>query len=121
MGNLGWYQLMTTVAKRVGGPKMLAGIVAVSGYVGGKIIEIPVKGLFSMTKKEKDPEKEYPLYTINKSAEDKKQKLILNEGDQFRVLESDGNAILIEVLGNDNNPYFVDSEFLAGVSNYEAP
>ena len=28
-------------------------------------------------------------------------------GDEFRILASDEDAILIEVLGDDNNPYFV--------------
>ena len=32
MGNLDWYQIMTTVAKKVGGPKVLFGLLTVGGY-----------------------------------------------------------------------------------------
>ena len=35
MGNLGWYQLMTTVAKKVGGPKRLFALVLGGGAILG--------------------------------------------------------------------------------------
>ena len=40
-------------------------------------------------------------------------------GDQFRVLETDKDAVLIEKIGDDNNPYFVSVEFLEMISNYK--
>lgn len=40
-------------------------------------------------------------------------------GDQFRVLETVKNAVLIEKIGDDNNPYFVSVEFLEMISNYK--
>ncbi len=45
-------------------------------------------------------------------------KLTLHSGDSFRVLECDGDAILIEVIGNPNNPYMVSGQFLATVSAF---
>ena len=33
MGNLGAYQVMTTIAKKVGGPTVLAVVTAAAGYV----------------------------------------------------------------------------------------
>lgn len=33
MGNLGWYQLLTTWAKKVGGPKQLMLLLAAGGYI----------------------------------------------------------------------------------------
>ena len=33
MSNLGWYQTMTTVAKKVGGPLPLAGLIVAAGAV----------------------------------------------------------------------------------------
>jgi hypothetical protein len=33
-------------------------------------------------------------------------------------LECDGDAILIEVVGDPDNPYFVSSKFLRSVSNF---
>ena len=40
-------------------------------------------------------------------------------GDQFRVLESDKDAILIEKIGDNNNPYFVSAELLKNISDFE--
>ncbi|MGX1549315.1 hypothetical protein [Streptomyces adustus] len=44
--------------------------------------------------------------------------LALRAGDQYRVMECDGEAILIEVLGGTNNPYFTSAQFLASVSGF---
>ena len=40
MSNLGWYQVMTTAAKKIGGPLKLAGLVWGSGIVigGGTVL-----------------------------------------------------------------------------------
>lgn len=40
-------------------------------------------------------------------------------GDQFRVLETDKDAVLIEKLDDDDNPYFVSEELLTNISNYK--
>lgn len=40
-------------------------------------------------------------------------------GDQFRVLETDKDAVLIEKIDDDNNPYFVSEELLTNISNYK--
>ena len=42
----------------------------------------------------------------------------LKIGDTFRVLESDGNSVLIKLIGNKNNPYFLSKNFLKQISNY---
>lgn len=41
-------------------------------------------------------------------------------GDQFRVLEKDKDAVLIEKIGDDNNPYFVSEELFKNISNYKS-
>ena len=41
-----------------------------------------------------------------------------NLGDTFRVLEEDRNSILIEIINDSNNPYFVDKNILLDISNY---
>ena len=43
MGNLGMYQFITTVSKRVGGPRNFIIIVAATGYGLGKAVEFGVK------------------------------------------------------------------------------
>ena len=45
--------------------------------------------------------------------------VLLREGDQFKVLERDGDAVLIEILGDDGSPYFVSADFLSEISGYE--
>lgn len=46
--------------------------------------------------------------------------LTLRAGDEYRVLECDGDAVLIEVLNDRGNPYFVSGEFLRKVSDFPA-
>ena len=42
----------------------------------------------------------------------------LNVGDAYRILESDGESVLIEKIGDTNNPYFVSADFLRSVSDF---
>ena len=35
------------------------------------------------------------------------------------MLETDKDAVLIEKIDNDNNPYFVSEELLMNISNYK--
>ncbi len=44
--------------------------------------------------------------------------MVFKEGDHFKVLEEDGDSVLIELLGNDDNPYFVSKELLKEISDY---
>ena len=43
---------------------------------------------------------------------------VFRVGDEYRVLECDEDAILIEVLGDPNNPYFVSGALLATISDF---
>lgn len=119
MGNLGWYQVMTKLAKKVGGPISLFAITATGGYLLGRTAEAGVK---SMTKKvsKSISEKRYSntVYEVVAHAKDK-QGLVFNSGDNFNVLERDGDAVLIEIIGNANNPYFVSAKFLTTISNFK--
>jgi hypothetical protein len=45
IGNLGLYQVMTTVAGAVGGPVVLTAGLLVGGYLAGKAIEKGIKNL----------------------------------------------------------------------------
>ena len=40
-------------------------------------------------------------------------------GDQFKVLDVDGDAGLIEIIGDNNSPYFVSLKFLSSISDYK--
>ncbi len=38
--------------------------------------------------------------------------------ERFKVLEADGDAVLIEKIGDMNNPYFISGDFLKEISDY---
>lgn len=122
MGNLGWYQLMTTVAKRVGGPKQLFALVFGGGaVVGSSAVAAGSAIKRKMTQKPDRKEREATdsvVYTVNRNGRSNKG-LRFEVGEKFKVLETDGNAGLIEKLGDSNNPYFVSLNFLRSISNYE--
>ena len=120
MSNLGLYQLMTTMAKSVGGPSRLFGIVAVGGYTvirtleaGGKAV---VKKLFSGKSKDKIKGKTFSVTSDGKD----EQGLVFKAGDKYKVWESDKDSIMIEKIGDSNNPYFVSAKFLRSISDFPA-
>ena len=122
MSNLGAYQTFTTVAKKVGGPKNLLLLTSISSAVAYKIGEIVVKKSITTVKKyslkkREDTKKYNKLYSVTVSAKSN-EGLVFNVGDQFRVLENDGDAVLIEKVEDVGNPYFVSAEFLKLISNY---
>lgn len=122
MNNLGWYQVITTWSKKVGGSLNLLGIVAGVGALGGVAGTKGIEALVASQKKKAiEKEKVAELsktYTIIKDGVSN-EGLQFHVGETFKVLERDGNAVLIEKLGDDNNPYFVASEFLNGISDYK--
>ena len=80
------------------------------GEAGGKIIyrKLKERGAQCTTKG--------AIFKVTTDGED--GGLQLHAGDEFRVLECDGDAILVEVLGDADNPYFVSAEFLATISGF---
>lgn len=117
MSNLGLYQLMTTIAKKIGGPIPLLAGVAALGWGAGRLGEAGGKMIHRKLKERGAPwVKKDVVFKVTTDGED--GDLQLHAGDEFRVLECDGDAILIEVLGDDDNPYFVSAEFLATISGF---
>lgn len=123
MSNLGGYQRLTTIAKKVGGPKNFVGIIAGLGIFAGaaiyKVSEIGVNKIKKkMNKKKLQETSNTIIYSVTAEG-------VSNEGvefiigDQFRVLETDKDAVLIEKIGDDNNPYFVSAGLLKNISNYK--
>jgi len=120
MGNLGAYQVMTTLAKRVGGPVVLAVVTAVGGYIALRPAEAGVKRAFRSLKRRGQPcVAKGSLFTVTADGEDDRD-LSLRSGDEYRVLDCDGDAVLIEVIGGDDNPHMVSAEFLTSISDYPA-
>lgn len=122
MSNLGWYQVMTTLAKKVGGPLKLAGLLVGGGaalgggaVVGGQKVAKKVNQYRDKKKKAEEAAVVYEVHTDGKSNEG----LVFTVGDRFRILETDGDAVLIEKIGDKQNPYFVSGKFLASISDYK--
>lgn len=123
MSNLGGYQWLTTVAKKVGGPKNLVLVIAGAGAVIYKSGEVAVKQTVKTIKRIKNKEQlsetaNTEIYTVTAEGVSN-EGLEFKIGDQFRVLESDKDAVLIEKSGDNNNPYFVSAELLKNISDYK--
>ena len=43
----------------------------------------------------------------------------VKRGDQIKICAIDGNAVMIEVIGNENNPYFIDMKQLKSLTDYK--
>ena len=124
MSNLGGYQVFTTLAKKVGGPGNLIALIAGGGAIVGGIAvkcgEFAVKkGKQAIANRKKNDSSinSDTIYTVEREAESN-EGLRFKVGDSFRVLECDGDAILIELIENKNNPYFVSEKLLKEISNY---
>ena len=116
MGNLGMYQIITTISKKMGGPINFLLVVAVGGYITGRTVEWAGKGIVkAMTEAEKDRR----IYTVKSSyiiAGNEEKYCELRPGDQYKILARDGDAVLIEKIGDKNNPYYVSKSFLENIT-----
>ena len=120
MSNLGWYQVMTTAAKKVGGPRNLFLLTLGAGGVVYKCSEVAVKKAYRTLKGLTDKTDRVELSQVYKVIADGEvgKNLMLYVGDTYRILESDGESVLIEKIGDTNNPYFVSADFLRSVSDF---
>ena len=119
---------MTTLAKKVGGPKVLACGLAVLGWAVGRSGEAGAKAIVNKFRNAPHTSSDYQhhgeTFTV-KATTELVEGLNLNEGSTFHVLEQDQDSVLITVPGDKNNPYFVSAAKLSKISNYspgtEAP
>lgn len=116
MGNLGMYQMITIISKRVGGPVNLLLMVAAGGYITGRTVEWAGKSIFKALAEE---EKDSRVHTVKSSyviAGNEEKYCELQPGDQYRILARDGDAVLIKKIGDQNNPYYVSKSFLENIT-----
>lgn len=118
MGNLGAYQTMTALAKRVGGPKVLAVLTAAGGYAALRPAEAAVKRAVGSLRKRNVPCPTRDLTFRATSPGEDGAGLEIRVGDEYRVLECDGDAVLVEVAGRADNPHMTSGAFLASISGY---
>lgn len=120
MSNLGLYQTMTTVAKKLGGPIGFVATTAIGGYIVIRTGEAGTKKIIKTVKKYiKDKKTENIGCIVVHTDGTSNEGLVFKNGDKYRVLERDKDAILIEKLGDDNNPYFVSADFLSSISEFK--
>lgn len=125
MGNLGSYQTMVVLAKKVGGPVALAAVTAFSGWLIGRSAEEGGKAVWKRARARGRSRTTTLLedtgpFTVSTDT-DCGSGLSLHEGDKIRILERDGDAVLIEVIGDADNPYVVSAETLTRVSGFDRP
>lgn len=118
MSNLGSYQLITSWSKKVGGPFVLLFLAGVSGHVVLKGVEEGVKGIVKVAKNHKNNKSQNLRKYVVKKEGISNEGVLFKAGDEFRVLEMAEDAILIELMGADDNPYFVDINLLTEISDY---
>lgn len=109
-------------SKKVGGPKNLVLIIAGAGAVIYKSGEIAVKRTVKVIKKKRSKDKipeivDTKTYIVTADGISN-EGLAFKIGDQFKVLETDKDAVLIEKIGDSDNPYFISAELLKNISNY---
>ena len=121
MGNLGWYQVLTSMAKKVKGPKNLVGILIGEGVLfGGIAVASSVvikKKLDKVLAEKKHTAETAEVHTVLKTG-CSNEGLSFELGDTFKVLAVDGTAALIEKNGNEQTPYYVSVKFLKSISDY---
>lgn len=117
MNNLGLYLLIPKWSKKIGGPHNFLALVGIGGYAIGKGLEISIKRLRKLYE-ENTMVVVLGTYTVNTAYQVSKE-LEFQPGDKYNVLETDKNAVLIEKIGDNNNPYFVDGKLLAEISDYK--
>lgn len=120
MGNLGAYQWVTTISKKVGGPFQLLGITAIGGYAVFRGLEAGGKYVYKLIRKQKynttEKTVEAEKYTVE-TEDVSNEGVEFHVGDEFCVLETDGDAILIDKIGDTNSPYFISKELFDHIIN----
>ncbi|WP_212829923.1 hypothetical protein [Catellatospora sp. TT07R-123] len=124
---------MTKIAWKVGGPGRLLIATLVGGYIIVRVTEAGGKKVFKAAGGKKAFKAwvaalktwntpcamKGQLFRVATDGEDSSG-LKLSAGDEYRVLECIAEGILIEVLNDPNNPYFVSREFLTAISDFPA-
>lgn len=118
MSNLGLYQTMTTLSKKVGGPINLALIIAGAGYGICRTVEAGVKRVVKTIKSHSSNNCPSTIYHILADGISN-EGLTFSVGDTFQVLEKDEDAVLIAKTGDVDNPHFVSARLLQAISDYK--
>ena len=113
MSNLGSYQTMVVLAKRFGSPERLG--LAVFGL--GNLVAGTVFAIVHLCKRKVPAKQANPVITVTSTGTDSSN-ITFRKGDTYRILYSDADMALVEIVGNEENPHMVSRDFLRSVSNY---
>ena len=117
MSNLGMYQFITTLAKKVGGPGKLIALIATISASSGAIGTLAVQYGKKQHKKKKQEIESTQVYTVTTEGHSN-EGLLFSVGDSFRVLARDNDAALIVKPANSDNAYYCSAKFLSSISDY---
>ena len=126
VGNLGGYQTAVQLIKALGGPAKAAVVgVTVVGTAGYGVLRLAeaggkrgIEALKHTIKKRNAPcELKDRVFTVRADGKDD-HGLEFKAGAEYKVLECSDNAILIELVGDDDNPHIVSGAFLATISDF---
>lgn len=117
MSNLGLYQIMTTVAKKVGGPVNLALIIMGAGGGITLLGDFSIRAIIRKVREKKNSKQSDRLFVVSSSGADESG-LTFSEGDSYRVMFADEEIVLVEKIGDNSNPYVVSPDFLRSVSDF---
>ncbi len=123
MSNLGAYQQMTTLSKKVGGPRNFILLTMIAGATIYKLSELSVTKCIKVVKSHRasqsaTSEFQDRIFSVTSFGQSN-EGVNFPVGCQYRVLEKDGDAVLIEKIGDENNPYFVSANFLHTISDFQ--
>ena len=93
------------------------------GYAVFRTGEAGVKKIIKIAKnrrraKIKDSAEDQTVYTVQKAASIQQNTDVKN-GDKIKVLNIDKDAVLIQVLGDDKNPYVISLDVLKQITDYK--
>lgn len=120
MGNLGAYQDVVKIMKSLGGPGKAAALVLGGTFIAGVVARDRVPVIIQKIRARRRPSEgtcEVVGATFDVVSESAKHVAVgLDPGSSYRILECMGDALLIEVLGKEDNPHVVSSRELESVS-----
>lgn len=120
MSNLGLYQVVTTLMKRVGGPKKFFAMILGAGAAGGAVATLAIQKVISIVEKRNRSNAslgdiEFP-YQFKKKGKEGREKV--KPGEKFRVLNNDGDVVFIQKESDPEYFHFLSEEFLMKVSDF---
>lgn len=141
MGNMDPYIDLSVMAKNAGGPEALIEKLSADGFTKGMVVTAAVsavlygatKGVGLLMNKYKTQKAEELAATTAdaiakaearssfavETTREMQRGLTLTLGDKFRALTRDGDVIMIEVEGRNDNPFFVSGAQLQQISDFK--